>query len=98
MANAVILKPVISEKSQGLSTNRNQFTFVVAKTASKYQIRAAVQDMFDVKVVSINTLRMPAKLKKRFTKRGLQYGRRDAYKKAVITLPEGESIDFYGEL
>lgn len=98
MANAVILKPVITEKSQGLSTTANKFTFVVAKTATKNQIRAAVEDMFDVKVAGINTLRMPAKLKKRFTKRGLQHGRRNAYKKAVITLNEGESIDFYGEL
>lgn len=98
MANAIILKPVISEKSQELSSAKNHFTFVVAKSANKHQIREAVEGMFDVKVTSVNTLRMPAKLKKRFTKRGLQHGRRDAYKKAVITLNEGETIDFYGEL
>jgi len=98
MATAIILKPVISEKSQQLSTGRNQFTFVVEKTASKYQIREAIQSMFDVKVERVNTLRMPAKLKRRFTKRGLQHGRRNAYKKAIVTLPEGETIDFYGEL
>lgn len=98
MANAVILKPVITEKSQALSAEGNRFTFVVAKTANKHQIREAVEDMFSVKVRKVATLRMPAKLKKRFTKRGLQHGRRDAYKKAIVTLGEGESIDFFGEL
>ena len=98
MSKTIILRPVITEKSQELSTSHNQFTFVVDKQANKYQIREAVEDMFDVKVSAVNTLRMPAKLKKRFTKRGLQNGRRNAYKKAIITLREGESIDFYGEL
>ena len=98
MATAIILKPVITEKSQELSTRGNRFSFVVAKTANKHQIREAVESMFDVNVTAVNTLRMPAKLKKRFTKRGLQLGRRDAYKKAVVTLRDGETIDFYGEL
>ncbi len=98
MTTQIIQKPVITEKSQELSTGRNQFTFVVQKTANKYQIRTAVEDMFDVKVASVNTLRMPAKLKSRFTKRGLQLGRRNAYKKAIITLRDGETIDFFGEL
>jgi len=98
MTTQIIQKPVITEKSQELSTGRNQFTFVVQKTANKYQIRTAVESMFDVKVASVNTLRMPAKLKSRFTKRGLQHGRRNAYKKAIITLRDGETIDFFGEL
>jgi len=98
MTTQIIQKPVITEKSQELSTGRNQFTFVVQKTANKYQIRSAVESMFDVKVASVNTMRMPAKLKSRFTKRGLQQGRRNAYKKAIITLREGETIDFFGEL
>ena len=98
MTTQIIQKPVITEKSQELSTGRNQFTFVVQKTANKYQIRTAVEAMFDVKVASVNTLRMPAKLKSRFTKRGLQLGRRNAYKKAIITLRDGETIDFFGEL
>ena len=98
MANAVILKPVITEKSQAISADGSRFTFVVDKTANKYQIREAVEDMFSVKVKDVATLRMPAKLKKRFTKRGLQHGRRNAYKKAIVTLRDGETIDFFGEL
>ncbi len=94
----VIIKPVITEKSQLLSGDGNRFTFVVAKTANKYQIREAVERQFEVSVTRVNTIRMPAKLKSRFTKRGLQRGRRNAYKKAIITLKDGDTIDFYGEL
>ena len=96
MAKQIILKPVFSEKAQDLETAENQFTFVVAKTANKHQIREAVTEMFDVRVASVNTLRMPAKLRRRFTKRGLELGKRSAYKKAVVTLREGETIDTFG--
>ena len=96
MATSTIIRPVLSEKSQDLG-EENKFVFVVEKTASKHQIRVAIEEQFDVKVTSINTLRMPAKLKSRFTKRGLQKGRRPAYKKAIVQLPAGETIDFYGE-
>ena len=98
MAKPIILKPVVSEKAQDLETGLNKYTFVVAKTANKHQIREAVTEMFDVKVAAVNTLRMPAKLRRRFTKRGLELGKRAAYKKAVVTLREGEAIDTYGEL
>lgn len=98
MATQIILKPVVSEKAQDLETELNKYTFVVAKTANKHQIREAVTDMFDVKVDSVNTIRMPAKLRRRFTKRGLELGKRNAYKKAIVTLEAGEAIDTYGDL
>ncbi len=97
MANNTIIRPVVTEKSQKLSSDHNKFVFIVEKTATKHQIRVAIQEQFDVKVNDVNTARMPAKLKTRFTKRGLQKGRRPAYKKAVVTLKPGETIDFYGE-
>ena len=97
MATATIIRPVLSEKSQDLSTNENKYVFVVEKTASKHQIRVAIEEQFDVKVESVNTIRMPAKLKSRYTKRGLQKGRRPAYKKAIVKLPLGSEIDFYAE-
>ena len=96
MATSTIIRPVLSEKSQDLG-EANKFVFVVEKTASKHQIRVAIEEQFDVKVESVNTLRMPAKLKTRFTKRGLQKGKRPAYKKAIVKLPEGETIDLYGD-
>ena len=97
MATATIIRPVLSEKSQDLSSTENKYVFVVEKTASKHQIRVAIEEQFDVKVESVNTIRMPAKLKSRYTKRGLQKGRRPAYKKAIVKLPLGSEIDFYGE-
>ena len=96
MATATIIRPVLSEKSNDLNAE-NKYVFVVEKTANKHQIRVAIEEQFEVKVLSVNTLRMPAKLKSRFTKRGLQKGKRPAYKKAVIQLPAGESIDLYGD-
>ena len=97
MATNTIIRPVVTEKSQQLSSELNKFVFIVEKTASKHQIRVAIQEQFEVKVNDVNTTRMPAKLKTRFTKRGLQKGRRPAYKKAIVTLKPGETIDFYGE-
>lgn len=97
MASTTIFRPVVTEKSQQLSGVLNKFVFIVEKTANKHQIRVAVEEQFSVKVDDVNTTRMPAKLKTRFTKRGLQKGRRPAYKKAIVTLKAGETIDFYGE-
>ncbi len=97
MATAIITRPVLTEKSQDLSGKHNQFVFVVEKTANKHQIKVAIEAQFEVKVKGVNTTRMPAKLKTRFTKRGLQKGRRPAYKKAIVTLRDGETIDFYGD-
>ncbi|TVR80587.1 MAG: 50S ribosomal protein L23 [Rhodospirillales bacterium] len=84
----IIRRPVISEKSTMLS-EYNQVTFLVAVDASKPEIRAAVEDLFKVKVTAVNTLRQKGKVK-RF--RG-QIGRRADTKKAIVTLAEGHSID-----
>lgn len=97
MTTAVITRPVLTEKSQTLSGTLNQFVFIVEKTANKHAIKSAVEQQFGVKVKGVNTTRMPAKLKTRFTKRGLQKGRRPAYKKAIVTLRPGETIEFYGD-
>lgn len=84
----IIKSPVITEKAT-LGAENNTYTFKVAIDASKPEIRAAVEGIFDVKVKSVNTLRQEGKLK-RF--RGIQ-GRRAEYKKAMVTLAEGSSID-----
>ena len=84
----VILAPVVTEKStQG--SEHNQVTFRVDRRASKPQIKAAVEGLFGVRVSGVNTLNMRGKLK-RFRGRP---GRRAAYKKAIVTLEEGNSID-----
>ncbi len=83
-----ILGPVITEKSTRI-TEYNQVTFRVALTATKPEIKTAVEDLFGVKVTRVNTVRVKGKTK-RF--RGIP-GRRSDYKKAVVTLAEGHSID-----
>lgn len=84
----VILSPVITEKAT-LGSEHNQITFKVAISATKPEIKAAVEALFDVKVKSVNTLRQQGKIK-RF--RGIK-GQRAEFKKAMITLEEGSSID-----
>lgn len=84
----IILAPVVTEKStQG--SEHNQVTFRVDRRASKPKIKAAIEELFGVKVTGVNTLNMRGKVK-RFRGR---IGRRAAYKKAIVTLSEGESID-----
>lgn len=98
MANRVIVRPVITEKSEWLSEEKGQYTFVVDHRSTKPEIKQAVQERFDVNVKSVNTAIMPAKEKMRATKSGYVMGRKPLYKKAIITLAEGEEIDYYGEI
>ncbi len=84
----IILRPVITEKST-YASEYNQVTFRVPLSATKPQIKAAVEGLFDVKVKAVNTIRQQGKTK-RF--RGIK-GRRPDYKKAMVTLEEGHSID-----
>jgi len=71
---------------------------VVAKKANKIQIRKAVEEMYGVNVKEINTLIVGGKDKTRYTKAGMVHGRSSAYKKAIVTLAEGEKIDFYSNI
>lgn len=84
----IVRSPVITEKST-LGAEHNQVTFRVPLTASKPEIKAAIEDLFDVKVKAVNTLRLKGKIK-RF--RGIK-GRRPDVKKAMVTLEEGHNID-----
>ena len=85
----IILGPVITEKATLLSEH-NQVAFRVAMTATKPQIRKAIEELCKVKVTGVNTLRVKGKTK-RFRGR---MGRRSDYKKAIVTLAEGQSIDY----
>lgn len=91
-ARDVIVKPVVSEKSYALMEN-HVYTFEVAKSASKPQIRDAVESIFDVKVLKVNTLNREGKRKRN---RGLPtFGKRPDIKRAYVTLVEGESIELF---
>ena len=98
MAKTILIKPVVSEKAELLSEDPGQYTFVVANTANKIEIRNAVEARYGVTVDRVNTLVMPSKTKNRSTKSGLLRGRVSAFKKAVVTLAEGDTIELYDEL
>ncbi len=88
--NEVLLAPVVSEKSYSLITDR-KYTFKVHKDAHKTQVRQAVEQLFDVKVENVNILKVQAKPKRR----GLTKGTRPGWKKAIVQLREGESIEIF---
>lgn len=94
----VLIKPIITEKMTALGEKLNRYAFVVNRKANKLQVREAVQDMYGVSVTDVNTMVMPAKEKSRYTKTGIINGRKSAYKKAIVTLAEGEEIDFYSNV
>ncbi|MBD5397217.1 50S ribosomal protein L23 [bacterium] len=94
----VIIKPIVTEKMTRVAEKFNRVGFIVSTTANKIEIRKAVEDMYGVKVVRVNTLNHPGKRKSRYTKAGLIEGRTSAYKKAIVTLAQGETIDFYSNI
>ncbi len=88
----IIKKPVITEKAMKLGEQR-QYVFEVEPKANKIQIRKAIEEMFEVNVVSIRTARVKGKVRSRFTRRGHTEGRTPLRKKAYVTLKEGQSIE-----
>ena len=88
--NEVLLAPVVSEKSYSLITDR-KYTFKVHQNAHKTQVRQAVEELFGVKVESVNMLKVQSKPKRR----GMSRGRRPGWKKAVVQLREGETIEIF---
>jgi len=95
---SIIIKPVITEKMTAQGDKFNRYGFVVAKTANKVEIKAAVEKLYGVSVEAINTQNYVGKVKSRNTTQGLAIGRVNKHKKAVVTLKAGESIDFYASI
>ena len=94
----IIIKPVVTEKMTDMGERLNRYAFVVHKKANKIQIKNAVEELYGVDVVSVNTMNYDGKSRSRFTKSGVITGKTRAYKKAIITLAEGETIDFYSNI
>ncbi len=94
----IILRPIISEKMTAQTEKMNRYGFIVERSADKTQIAKAIEDLYNVKVASVNTIRYGGKLKSRYTKAGFVQGKTNNYKKAIITLVEGETIDFYSNI
>lgn len=94
-----IIKPLVTEKMTNITEKTpNRFGFIVEPKANKLQIKKEVEDLYHVNVVAVNTMNYPGKRSSRYTKAGLIRGQKRAYKKAIVTLKEGEVIDFYGNL
>ncbi|MBQ4478259.1 MAG: 50S ribosomal protein L23 [Bacteroidales bacterium] len=91
----VIIKPIVTEKMTALSEKYNRYGFVVDRRADKLQIKKAVEDMYGVKVDSVNTLIQRGKDTSRYTKAGMIKGKKSSFKKAIVQLKEGDQIDFY---
>ena len=89
----VIVRPVVTERSMELSTNEDdrQYAFIVAKDANKVEIKNAVEKLFNVSVAQVNTMNYRGKARRV----GRHLGKRAAYKKAIVRLADGESIDVY---
>lgn len=90
----ILIKPVNTEKSANLQT-LNQYIFIVNKRANKIQIKNAVEKIYDVKVVNVNTIITRGKRIERYTKKGLVSGKKVTRKKAMVTLSEGDKIDIF---
>ncbi len=96
---SVIIKPLVTEKMTKISEKMtNRYGFIVERKADKLQIKKAVEALYNVQVVKVNTLIAPAKKRNRYTKAGIISGRVPSYKKAIVTLAEGNTIDFYSNI
>ncbi len=94
----IIIKPVLTEKMTLQGEKLNRYAFVVDTRANKIQIRSAVEQMYNVVVTDVNTINYMGKMKSRYTKSGLLVGRANNFKKAIVTLKDGDTIDFYSNI
>ena len=94
----ILFKPIITEKASKISERLNQYTFLVDKRSNKIQIKKSVEETYDVKVDKVSTLNYGSERKKRYTKNGIQNGKSNSTKKAIVKLAEGDKIDFYDNL
>jgi large subunit ribosomal protein L23 len=95
---SIIIKPVITEKMTNLTESLGRYGFIVDKTANKIQIKEAVEKSYGVAVKEVNTMNIFGKKKTRYTRTGWVEGRTNSTKKAIVTLEEGDSIDFYSNI
>ena len=94
----ITIKPVITEKATQLTERRGVYTFRVSPQANKYQIKKLIEELYGVKVQRVNTAVVRSKNKSRWTKSGLLRGKISAWKKAFVTVGEGQTIDFYSNI
>ena len=94
----ILIKPILTEKANSQQEKLRRYAFKVAKKANKLEIKKAIEGFYGVTVINVNTAVVPAKSKSRFTKAGVISGRKPGYKKAFVTVAEGETIDLYANI
>jgi large subunit ribosomal protein L23 len=94
---SILKRPLVTEKVSALN-EKGKYGFIVDAEANKVEIKKAVEKQYGVNVEKVNTMKVMGKLKTRYTKAGVLSGRRPNYKKAIVTLAEGEVIDFYSNV
>ena len=94
----IIVKPLVTEKMTAITEKLNRFGFIVRPEANKLEIKKEVEALYNVTVVEVNTMRYAGKNKSRYTRSGIINGRTTAFKKAIVTLKEGDTIDFYSNI
>jgi len=96
--SGVLIKPILSEKANAQQDKLHRYAFKVAKKANKLEIKKAVEEFYGVTVVDVNTSTSPGKNKTRYTKAGFIAGQKPSFKKAFVTVSEGDSIDLYANI
>ncbi len=94
----VLIKPVLTEKANAQQDKLRRYAFRVSKKANKLEIKKAIESFYGVTVTNVNTVVSPGKNKTRFTKAGYIAGRKPSFKKAFVTVAEGETIDLYSNI
>jgi|SRR6187402_460482 large subunit ribosomal protein L23 len=94
----ILIKPILTEKANAQQDTLRRYAFKVARKANKLEIKKAIESFYGVTVTDVNTSVVPGKNKSRFTKAGVISGRKPAYKKAFVTVAEGENIDLYSNI
>ena len=96
--NNILIKPLVTERMTDLMERENKYGFVVDYNANKIEIAKAVEKRFEVNVLAVNTIRYKGKIKTQFTKKGRFSGKTPQFKKAIITLKEGQTLDLFEEV
>ncbi len=91
----ILVRPLYTEKIARLQDEQNKYAFQVDRDANKIEIRKAIEKKFEVRVASIRTMRMPGKIRQQMTRAGRFHGRRPEWKKAIVTLVEGDKLELF---
>jgi len=95
----IIIKPIFTEKQSAITEKfENRYGFIVVPSANKVEIKNAIEELYDVHVESVNTMRYDGKARSRYTKSGVVEGRTPSFKKAIVTLRKGEKIDLFSNI